>query len=127
MEPKMNEAPAPDAGGAAADQAGGAGGQPSQEQMKQVTDQISNIAMQVIDQMQKIGTAVSELGIANPDQVKELAGAFQAFMQTLQGILGQSGEEAPADQASEPQGEPPMPKGNQPVDNMSGGKGVPVM
>jgi hypothetical protein len=96
----------------------------SQEDVAKITDDLSKRAVEVVNRMQELGFVLSKLGIPK-EQLQELAGTFEAFVQTLQGILG---GEAPAEGEAPEAAEGPAPdKGNQPVDMESGGNGVPVM
>lgn len=80
--------------GAAAPQEGGAKQGLSEEQAKQLSEGISQKAVGLMEGMQELGFVLTELGVP-PEQLEQLAGQFNAFLQTIQGILG-GGEESPA-------------------------------
>lgn len=106
--PNEGQAPAPEAG-AAPKQAN-----LTPEQSQEIAKGISTKAVDLMNGMEELGFVLSELGVP-PEQLEQLAGQFNAFLQTIQGILG-GGESAEA---------PPQGEGNQPVDGNGGSEGVP--
>lgn len=120
MQNMENESGAADAQEDAAEQ--GAPKGLDQATAEQITEELGNRAMEVVNKMQELGFILSKMGMPQ-EQVQQLAGHFEAFVQTLKAILG--GESAPEGEMQ--QEDAPAPEPNKPVDQMSGGKGVPVM
>ena len=115
----MPEQGAPAEGGAPAPaegqpQAGGKAANLSPEQSQEIAKGISDKAVQLMSGMEELGFVLSELGVP-PEQLEKLAGEFNAFLQTIKGILG-GGDSA----ESAPEGE-----ANQPVDANGGAGAVP--
>jgi hypothetical protein len=110
MNEDSKQGPMPE--GAPAPKEGGAPKQMAGDEAEKVAQGISEKAVGLMNGMQELGFVLSELGVA-PEQLEELAGQFNAFLQTIQTILG-GGE-----------GQKPEMEGNQPVDANGGAGGIP--
>lgn len=100
----MNEKPMPPEEGGEAP-APKAEGMDDSGKAQQIAEGVSQKAVDLMNGMQELGFVLSELGIPE-EQLQELAGQFNAFLQTIQAMLGGGGEAQP-----EMQGEGPAQEG----------------
>ena len=73
-------------------------GQPSQEAVQQLADAISGALSEIVSKMQKVLMALQKMGV-NPEDLQQVAQAYQMFESKVSEVLGVGGDEAPEEES----------------------------